>query len=69
MSDDEEIETCEWCEDPATYRITAETKDKYERFSCGHHARKTERLVDLDLGNEVMRKHVISSVPFKRGEK
>lgn len=55
---------CEWCEQPATYRIECASAN-YARYSCAPHGKKIERLADLDLGKGPMRKHTASSVPFE----
>lgn len=62
---DPEFEQCEFCAEPATYMVQCSDDATYRRYACGRHGRKVERLVDLDLGLR-MRKHTISSTPFKR---
>lgn len=44
------IMQCEWCEEPATYRVATRG---YARFACSdtRHRAKTDKLVFLDLGD------------------
>lgn len=67
MTEDKNIETCEWCSRPSFYKIEVLfPHPRYVRYACSDHTRKIERQAYLDLPSYVVMRHTSSSEPFKR---
>ncbi len=62
-----DVARCEWCEEPASYRITARVvTGTYRRFAClkGVHRACTAQLAVLDLGSLTKRTTMTNPTGF-----
>ena len=59
------VAECEWCDQPASIRVSARTKSgPYRRFSCSRHDGKLHALVKLDLGERGARTSTTNPTGF-----
>lgn len=59
------VAQCEWCDAPASRRVTARVRDgQYRRYSCPKHHDKLDTLVLIDIGPLVRRESMTNPTGF-----
>lgn len=59
------VAQCEWCEQPASRRVTAKASyGIYRRYSCPKHHDKLDGLIAIDLGPHAKRESMINPTGF-----